>query len=69
MPVIHIPTAPSLWAVVGLVVATAFAPGQASPAKAYLLNVSQMQSFTDIGSEDKTKPEIVEDAILGLARQ
>ncbi len=50
-----------LLAAAGLIVATASAPGQAPASKAYLLNVSQMQTFTDIGSDDKTKPELVED--------
>ena len=50
-----------LLAAAGIIVATASAPGQAPASKAYLLNVSQMQTFTDIGSDDKTKPELVED--------
>ena len=50
-----------LLAAAGLIVATASAPGQAPASKAYLLNVSKRQTFTDIGSDDKTKPELVED--------
>ena len=47
-----------LMAALGL---TASAQGQLPTATAYLLNVSQKQTFTSIGSEDKTKPELVED--------
>ena len=50
-----------LLAAAGLIVATASAPGQPPASRAYLLNVSRMQTFTDIGSDDKTKPELVED--------
>jgi hypothetical protein len=46
---------------VGLIVAVTSAPGQAPAAKAYLLNVTKGQSFSDIGSDDKTKPELVPD--------
>jgi hypothetical protein len=52
---------PLTLAAAGLIVATASAPGQTPASKAYLLNVSKKQTFTDIGSGDKTKPEIVED--------
>ena len=51
----------SLLAAAGFIVATASAPGQAPESRAYLLNVSRMQTFTAIGSEDKTKAELVED--------
>ena len=50
-----------LLAAAGLIVATASAPGQTPVSMAYLLNVSKKQTFTDIGSDDKTKPEFVED--------
>ena len=52
---------PLLLATAALIVATSSAPGQAPESKAYLLDVSRMQSFTEIGSEDKTKPERVEE--------
>ena len=55
-------------AAAALVMATASAPGQTSASKAYLLNVSRKQTFTEIGSDDKTKPEFVED-FKELARQ
>ncbi len=45
----------------GLSVATASAPGQTPTSEAYVLNVSRRQTFTEIGSDDKTKPEFVED--------
>ena len=48
-------------AAAGLIVATASTPAQTPASKAYLLNVSKGQTFTDIGSDDKTKPELVED--------
>jgi hypothetical protein len=44
----------------GLIVAEVSTPGQAPAAKAYLLNVSKGQTFNDIGSDDKTRPEFVE---------
>jgi hypothetical protein len=44
-----------------LTVATASAPGQSPVSKAYLFKVSGKQTFTEIGSDDKTKPEFVED--------
>src|SRR5262249_13064203 len=40
---------------------TAFSPGQPPGSKAYLLNVGKGQSFSDIGSDDKTRPELVEE--------
>jgi hypothetical protein len=43
-----------------LVMAAAMA-GQAAVANEYLLDVGKKQSFTDIGSDDKTTPEFVED--------
>jgi hypothetical protein len=45
----------------GLVVATASTPGQAPASRAYLLNVGKGQTFNEIGSDDKTRPEVVED--------
>jgi len=50
-----------LLAAAGLIVATVSAPGQAPASKAYLLDAGKGQTFTDIGSDDKTKPELVED--------
>jgi hypothetical protein len=44
-----------------LLAATVSTPGQAPASKAYLLNVSGGQTFSEIGSDDKTKPEFVED--------
>ncbi len=58
---IRLLTTVKLLAVVGLIVATATAPGQEPAPLAYLLDVGRMQTFTEIGSEDKTKPELVED--------
>ena len=55
------PLLSALLIVTGLIVATASTPGQAPASKAYLLNVGKGQTFTDIGSDDKTKPELVED--------
>jgi hypothetical protein len=55
-----------LLAVVALVVGSS-ATGQAPATKAYLLSVSKGQTFTDIGSDDKTKPEFVDDKDLGKA--
>ena len=55
-----------LLAAAGLIMATTSAPGQPPASKAYLFNVSEQQTFTAIGSEDKTKPELVED-FKGLA--
>ena len=62
----HFGTPPLLLAAVSLIVATAYAPAQPPASKAYLLDVSRMQTFTDIGSDDKTKPELVEN-FKGLA--
>jgi hypothetical protein len=45
----------------GLIVATVSTPGQPTASKAYLLNVGSGQTFSDIGSDDKTRPELVED--------
>jgi hypothetical protein len=50
-----------LLAAAGLIVATASTPGQAPPPKAYLLNVGKGQTFNSIGSDDKTKPQLIED--------
>lgn len=50
-----------LLAAASLIMATASTSGQAPASKAYLLNVGKGQTFNDIGSDDKTKPEIVED--------
>ncbi|OAI52258.1 hypothetical protein AYO44_16655 [Planctomycetaceae bacterium SCGC AG-212-F19] len=50
-----------LLAAAGLIVASAYSPGQAPTAKAYLLNVAKGQAFNDIGSDDKTRPEAVDD--------
>jgi hypothetical protein len=44
-----------------LIVATTSTPGQSPATKGYLLNVSKGQNFSDIGLEDKTRPELVED--------
>jgi hypothetical protein len=45
----------------GIAVVTASTSGQALASKAYLLNVSKGQIFNEIGSDDKTRPEVVED--------
>jgi hypothetical protein len=45
--------------------AVASSPGQERAAKAYLLNVGKGQTFSEIGSDDKTKPEAVESKGLG----
>jgi hypothetical protein len=50
-----------LLATAGLVVAAASSPGQAPAQKTYLVNVSKGQTFNDIASDDKTKPELVDD--------
>jgi hypothetical protein len=47
--------------VAGLIVGLASTVGQEPAASAYLLNVGKGQTFTEIGSDDKTKPELVED--------
>ena len=52
-------------AAAGLVGITAFTPAQTPASKAYLLNVSEAQTFTAIGSDDKTKPELVDVKELG----
>ncbi len=49
-----------LSAAAGLIAATASSPAQAPGAKAFLLNVGKGQTFNDIGSDDKTRPELVE---------
>ena len=52
-------------AIAMIVLLAAGSRGQAPP-KSYLLNVGQGQVFTDIASDDKTKPELVTDvAALG----
>ena len=48
-------------AAAGLFMAMTSAPGQGLESPAELLNVSRMQTFTDIGSDGKTKPELVAD--------
>ena len=53
-------------AAAGLIAATASAPGQTPASKAYLFNVARKQTFTEIGSDDKTRPEFVGD-FSGLA--
>jgi hypothetical protein len=45
----------------GLIVVTASTPGQAPASKGYLLHVNKGQTFTSIGSDDKTRPELFED--------
>jgi hypothetical protein len=55
-----------LLAAAGLIVGTPSAPGRKPASTAYLFNVSNRQTFTEIGSDDKTKPEFVED-FKGLA--
>lgn len=52
---------PVLLVAVGVTLAAGSAPGQSTASKAYVLNVNNSQSFTEIGSDDKTKPELVED--------
>lgn len=56
-----------LLAAAGLIVGVATSPGQAptAAAKSFLLNVGKGQTFSDIGSDDKTKPELVDDKELG----
>ncbi len=51
----------TLHVLVAAAIIAATAPGQAPESKAHLLNVSKMQNFTEIGSGDKTKPELVEE--------
>ena len=45
----------------GLILETAFSRAQTPTRTAYLLNISEGQTFTEIGSGDRTKPELVED--------
>jgi hypothetical protein len=45
----------------GLILATEYTSAQTQASKAYLLNVNEGQTFTEIGSADRTKPELVED--------
>jgi hypothetical protein len=59
--VIRFRTLTMLLAAAGLAVATVSTPGQAPSSKAYLLNVGSGQTFSDIGSDDKTRPELVAD--------
>jgi hypothetical protein len=59
--VIRFRTLLMLPAAVGLIVVTVPSPGQAPASKAYLLNASKGQRFTEVGSDDKTKPEVVDD--------
>jgi hypothetical protein len=47
---------------------TAFAltsPGQTPAPRAYLLKVEKDRAFTDIGSDDKTRPEVIDSTELG----
>ena len=53
--------APLLLPAVSLLVVTTLTPGQAPGSRAYLLNVGNGQTFNEIGSDDKTRPELVED--------
>ena len=57
----HFRTPLILLAATGLIVATLPLLGQAPATKAYLLDVGKGQTFSDIGSDDKTKPKLVED--------
>jgi hypothetical protein len=66
IPLIRFQTPLPLVAAACLIVATASATGQAPAPKDYLLNASKSQSFTDVGSGDNTKPELVDD-FEGLA--
>ncbi len=50
-----------LLACAGVVVTTESAAGQGPESRTYLLEVSRVQTFSEIGSEDKTRPELVED--------
>lgn len=45
----------------GFLLVTSSAQGQAPTSNAFLLNVNKGQTFSSIGSDDKTKPELVED--------
>jgi hypothetical protein len=60
-PVIRFRNPLLLLTLVGLIAAAASTPGQAPASKAYLLNVGKGQTFNAIGSDDKTRPELVED--------
>ena len=62
----HFRKPPLLLVAAALLMTTAKAPAQPPASKAYLLEVGRMQTFTDIGSDDKTKPELVEN-LNGLA--
>ena len=64
--VIHFRIPLMMLAAAGLIAATASAPGQTPASKAYLFNVARKQTFTEIGSDDKTRPEFVGD-FSGLA--
>jgi hypothetical protein len=45
----------------GLIVTGLSTPGQPPASRAYLLNLAKGQTFTEIGSDDKTRPEVVAD--------
>jgi hypothetical protein len=59
--VVHYRSLLILMPAAALIAATASSPGQAPASKAYLLNVGKGQTFNDIGSDDKTKLELIED--------
>jgi hypothetical protein len=42
-----------------------YSPGQAPAKRAYLLNIGKGQTFTDIGSDDKTTPTLIDSKELG----
>ncbi len=46
---------------IGLATVAAYAPGQATAMRAFLLDVNRRQTFTEIGSNNQTKPELVEE--------
>jgi hypothetical protein len=52
---------PLLLLAAGFIAVTASVPGQGPATRAYLLNVGQGQTFSEIGSDDKTRPEVVDD--------
>ncbi len=54
---IHLRIPLMMLAAAGLIAATASAPGQTPAPKAYQVNVGRKQTFTEIGSDDKTKPD------------
>jgi hypothetical protein len=58
---IRLRTCLMLLAVAGLIATSTSTPGQPPSSKAYLLNVGMGQTFSDIGSDGKTKPELIED--------